>query len=264
MIQQRYSILCAMKMIDTHCHLDFDAFSADRDAVTGRARDAGVHGFVIPAVQRVTWDNLVKLCESSSDYFCALGLHPVFIGHHQNSHLEELKKYISRHQPVAVGEIGLDFYDRKQIDRQTEIFEAQLSIACDTHLPVILHVRKAHEEVLACLKKFRPKAGIVHAFNGSMQQAERYLQYNFKFGFGGMLTYERSTKLRGLASELPLETIVLETDSPDMTVEQHRGERNSPEYLPYCLQALAEIRKMQPEEIAKITTGNAQQALGLA
>ena len=148
-------------------------------------------------------------------------------------------------------------------DRQIEIFERQLAVACDAQLPVILHVRKAHEEVLACLRKYNVKAGIVHAFNGSLQQAERYLQYSFKFGFGGMLTYERSSKLRKLASQLPLETIVLETDSPDMTVEQHRGERNSPEYLPYCLQALARIKMTAPEVIAEITMANAKEVLGI-
>ena len=253
-----------MEMIDTHCHLDFDAYDTDREAVISRACQAGVQGFVIPAVQRATWDNLIELCDSSNHLYSALGLHPMFISHHQDRHIEDLKKYITDYQPVAVGEIGLDFYDRSQMDRQTEIFERQLAIACDVKLPVILHVRKAHEEVLACLKKYEPKGGIVHAFNGSLQQAERYLQYSFKFGFGGMLTYARSSKLRNLASKLPVETIVLETDSPDMTVEQHRGERNSPEYLPYCLRALAEIKKMEPEKLAQITTSNAQEVLGIA
>jgi TatD DNase family protein len=252
-----------MKMIDTHCHLDFDAFDADREGVVRRARHAGIESMLIPAVQRDTWDNLIKLCNSSSNLYSALGLHPLFIHHHENKHIRDLEDYINQHQPVAVGEIGLDFYDRSKADRQTEIFELQLGVACDAQLPVILHVRKAHEEVLACLKKFNVKAGIVHAFNGSLQQAERYLQYSFKFGFGGMLTYDRSKKLRKLASQLPLETIVLETDSPDMTVEQHRGERNSPEYLLYCLQALAEIKSMDPEAVAKITTINAQEVLGI-
>ena len=253
-----------MKMIDTHCHLDFGAYDADRDAVIRRARQAGVQGFVVPAVQRDTWDNLIELCCTSSDLFFALGLHPMFIRHHEIQHTENLKEYIMHHKPVAVGEIGLDFYDRSQTDWQTEIFERQLAIACDAQLPVILHVRKAHEEVLACLKKFKPKAGIVHAFNGSLQQAERYLQYNFKFGFGGMLTYDRSTKLRHLAINLSVETIVLETDSPDMTVEQHRGERNSPEYLPYCLKALSDIKKIEVDKLAEITTYNAQEVLGIA
>ncbi|MEM7304530.1 MAG: TatD family hydrolase [Pseudomonadota bacterium] len=260
---QRYSILYPMNIIDTHCHLDFKIFDADREAVIRRARRDGVSGFVIPGVEWRTWDVLLEICQSSSDLHCALGLHPMFLQQHENWHVNELESYISEHKPVAVGEIGLDFYDRKHTDRQIELFEMQLGVAQDVQLPVILHVRKAHEEVLACLKKFRIKAGIVHAFNGSVQQAERYLQYNFKFGFGGMLTYQRSTKLRKLASELSLESIVLETDSPDMAVEQHRGERNSPEYLPYCLKALAEIRNISLERVAELTTSNAQEVLEL-
>ncbi len=240
-----------MNIIDTHCHLDFDVFANDRDEVFTRARESGLVGFVIPAVQFSTWDMLIQLCDGYGDVYYALGKHPIFIEEHESSHLQALQKYLQVHQAIAVGEIGLDFYDRSLVlDKQIEFFESQLEIACNFNLPVILHVRKAHEEVLGCLKKYPVCGGIVHAYNGSLQQAQRYMQHNFKFGFGGMLTYERSTKLRKLAKELPVESIVLETDSPDMTVQSHRGERNSPEYLPDCLQALAEIRDLSLQEVA--------------
>ena len=252
-----------MKIIDTHCHLDFDAYDKDRNDVLERALAANVAGFVVPGVQRDRWDNLISFCGSSDDLYCALGLHPMFIEQHNQQHVMDLEKYVKDCKPVAIGEIGLDFYDRTYAEKQVDIFEQQLKLACKRDLPVILHVRKAHEEVLACLKKYPVIAGIAHAFNGSLQQAERYLQYNFKFGFGGMLTYERSTKLRKLAQELPLETIVLETDSPDMTVEQYRGERNSPEYLPFCLQAVADVKQLDIERVAQVTTHNAQEVLKL-
>lgn len=247
-----------MNIIDTHCHLDFDAFAKDRNEVLARARRHGLTGFIVPAVKMSTCIQLLEFCRQHEDVYYALGLHPMFIHEHEMRHIEVLKSLIVSSEPLAIGEIGLDYYDRSLvIDKQREIFEHQLQLAGQLDLPVILHVRKAHEEVLASLAKYPVNGGVVHAFNGSLQQAERYMHYGFKFGFGGMLTYKRSTKLRSLATQLPLESIVLETDSPDMTVEAHRGERNSPEYIVDCLQVLAELREISVEEIADITTANA-------
>ncbi len=253
-----------MKLIDSHCHLDFEQFSHDREQVLLAARQQGVTDLVLPAVQSRRWDNLINLCQSMSGLHYALGLHPVFIDQHQWRDIELLKDYLNQYQPCAVGEIGLDFFDRNlTIDKQMELFEAQLRVALEFDLPVILHVRKAHEDVLKYLHKYPVQGGIVHAFNGSLQQAQRYQKYGFKFGFGGMLTYKRSRRLRELAQQLPLETIVLETDSPDMTVEQHRGTRNSPEYLSYCLQALAELRHMTTTQLAGVTRQNTIDVLRL-
>ncbi len=253
-----------MKLIDSHCHIDFEEFSQDRTKVLQAARANKVEKLIVPAVMWSAWDDLITLCEQHRELHYALGLHPMFIHAHEPQHLRELADYLHRYRPCAVGEIGLDFYDRSLcIDKQKEFFEAQLAIACEQAMPVILHVRKAHEEVLVALKKYPVIGGIVHAYNGSMQQAERYLKANFKFGFGGMLTFERSTHLRHLAKHLPIESIVLETDSPDMTVQQHRGGRNSPEYLHYCCSALADIRQMSVQQIADITSANTLQTLNL-
>jgi len=247
-----------MKIIDTHCHLDFAAFDADRDEVFERARINGLIGFVIPGVKQSSWEALINLCAQYNNFYYALGLHPVFIREHQLDDVQSLRDRVESSQPIAIGEIGLDFYDRSlALEKQLDLFEQQLAVACDVELPVILHVRKAHQEVLACLEKFPVTGGVVHAFNGSIQLAERYMAHNFKFGFGGMLTFERSSKLRKLAKQLPLESIVLETDSPDMTVEAHRGQRNSPEYLPDCLAALAQVREMDVDVVAEQTTHNA-------
>lgn len=253
-----------MKLIDSHCHIDFEQFSQDRTQVLQAARANHVEKFIVPAVMQSTWDGLIALCEQHQGLHYALGLHPMFIQAHERPHLSKLADYLSHYRPCAVGEIGLDFYDRSlSCDKQKEFLEAQLALACEHALPVILHVRKAHEEVLVALRKYPVIGGIVHAYNGSLQQAERYLKANFKFGFGGMLTFERSSHLRHLAKHLPIESIVLETDSPDMTVQQHRGERNSPEYLHYCCSALAEIRQMSVQQISDITFANTLQTLNL-
>ena len=253
-----------MQLIDTHCHLDFDDFSDDRQQLMVRAQALGVAHFVVPAVQQGTWQSLLTLFQQQQCVHLALGMHPLFMAEHKESHIALLDTVLQQQRPIAVGEIGLDFYSA-ETDRQMQLhfFRAQLQLAAKHKLPVILHVRKAHDEVLKCLREIPVMAGIVHAFNGSMQQAEHYVAMNFKLGFGGMLTYPRSTKLRTLAGCLSLDALVLETDSPDMTVMQHRGQRNSPEYLPYCLQALAELRGQSQEIIAEVTSANARQVLGI-
>jgi TatD DNase family protein len=179
--------------------------------------------------------------------------------------VDALEAAVAQHRPVAVGEIGLDFFvaglDR---ERQQRLFEAQLAVARNADLPVILHARKSHDQVLATLRRMRVRGGIAHAFNGSLQQARQYLELGFKLGFGGTLTYPRSSRIRALAKALPVEAIVLETDAPDMPVAAHRGERNSPEYLPDCLQALAEVRDADAAVLAAQTTRNACAVLRLA
>ena len=253
-----------MELIDTHCHLDVEAFDTDRDAVLARARAAGVGTIVVPGVLAQTWDGLWDFCAGDPDLYPALGMHPVYLERHDATGLQRLEAWLTERRPLAIGEIGLDFLvaglDR---DRQQRLFEAQLEIARAAGLPVILHVRKAHDAVLATLERVRVRGGICHAFNGSVQQADRYLTLGFRLGFGGMLTYERSSRLRGLARALPLEALVLETDAPDMTVVQHHGERNSPEYLPYCLAALAAVRGEPESHVATVTTATARAVLGL-
>ena len=233
-----------MKLIDTHCHLDVDDFDTDRAVILERCRHVGVDRIVVPAIQAAGWSKLLELCKQEAGLYPALGLHPVFIDSHRDRDIQTLEDSLATENPLAVGEIGLDFF-LTQLDRnrQLELFETQLSIAREACLPVILHVRKAHDQVLAALRRIPVPGGIAHAFNGSLQQAQQYLELGFKLGFGGTLTYERSKKIQQLARDLPLDAIVLETDAPDMVVSQHRGERNSPEYLPEILAALAEVRQ---------------------
>lgn len=254
-----------MELIDTHCHLDVAAFDADREAVLQRARAVGVTRFVVPGIDADRWDKLVLLQEQEADVSIALGLHPMFMQRHRPQHLQTLIKTVARYQAVAIGEIGLDYtLENTDKDAQRNLFSAQLDIADENTLPVILHVRKAHDDIIALLKQRAVVGGIVHAFSGNIQQAGKYMDMGFKLGFGGMLTFERSRKLRALAKALPIEAIVMETDAPDMTVASHRGERNSPEYLPECLQALAKVRGESVEWLAQQTTANARQVLSLS
>ncbi len=253
-----------LALVDTHCHLDVEEFAADRAAVLARARAAGVVAQVIPAIHRAGWPFLLELCRAEPDLYPALGLHPVYLAQHEDADLEALAATVAEAHPVAVGEIGLDwFVEDLDRARQQVLFERQLAIARDADLPVILHVRRAHDAALATLKRVRVRGGIAHAYSGSLEQAHQYLDLGFRFGFGGMLTFERSTRLRRLARELPLEAIVLETDAPDLTVASHRGERNSPEYLPECLAALAEVRGEDLADVAARTTANARAVFGL-
>lgn len=251
-----------MQLYDTHCHLDVAEFDADRDAVIAAARAVGVQDFLVPGIYRDEWSALIKLCRRQPGCHPALGLHPVYLDRHSDDHVQELDNWLQRERPVAVGEIGLDFA-LKALDqrRQVGLFEAQLTLANKHQLPVILHCRKAHDAMLGSLKKIPVAGGICHAFNGSIQQAQQYIALGFKLGFGGMLTYQRSSKLRALAATLPLHAIVLETDAPDLTVASHQYQRNSPEYLPEVLASLAALRKLSWEELAAITTANARQIL---
>lgn len=255
-----------MQLIDTHCHLDQDVFSKDRLEVIEHCRELGVNKIVVPAIKHSGWLQLLMLCETQKGLYPALGLHPMFISSHKDSDIKLLEKWIQDHrkQVVAVGEIGLDYYD-KQLDRkrQQKLFEAQLDIAQQADLPVILHVRKAHDRVIKTLKKFEVKGGIVHAYGGSDQQAEKYIEMGFKLGFGGSMTYEKAKRIHRLAINLPIDAIVLETDAPDMVVSAHHGGRNSPEYLIDVFDTLVELREESAEEIAAQTTQNAIDVLAL-
>ncbi|MDD5328713.1 MAG: TatD family hydrolase [Sulfuricella sp.] len=253
-------------LIDTHCHLDAAEFDADRDAVAARARAAGVEAVVVPGVERAGFAAVLAVCQSYPGYAPALGIHPLYVDRADPADLDALRAAIVLHRPVAIGEIGLDFfvpgYDR---ERQEFYFAEQLKIAREFDLPVLLHIRRAQDSVLKFLRRFKAAGGIAHAFNGSRQQAEEFIKLGFKLGFGGAMTWPRATRLRELAASLPLESIVLETDAPDMPPVFVGKGRNSPEYLPRIAEVLAELRGIGLDDVASATTANARTVLkGLA
>ena len=253
-------------IIDTHCHLDFSVFDPDREAVIERARDAGVQSLVVPSVTVDNFRKVLDLCASRPDLYPALGLHPCFT-HRLPEDLERLKQALAGadDQVVAVGEIGLDLRPgQAALEVQMELLVAQLELARERELPVLLHVVKAHDQVLKCLRRLRlPRAGIVHAFSGSEQQAREYLKLGFRLGFGGALTYDRAHRLRRLATVLPLESLVLETDAPDMPPCGHEGQRNEPAASAQVARLLAELRGIPLTEVAQITSATARDMLAL-
>ena len=257
--------------IDTHCHLDAAEFDADRDAVVAGARAAGVAAIVIPAVDTGNFDRVRELAHRYRLSY-ALGIHPMCSGRAGAADLAALRSALEaqRDDPrlVAVGEIGLDYFiaglDRA---RQAEIFVAQLKLAREFGLPVLLHVRRAVDSVLKHLRARPVRGGIAHAFNGSEQQAGAFIALGFKLGFGGALSFDRALRIRRVACAVPLDAIVMETDAPDIapqwlyrTAEARAAGatmRNASAELPRIAAVLADLRGIGPEALAAATTANA-------
>jgi len=267
--------------IDTHCHLDAPEFAADRDAVVARARAAGVGLLVLPAVRARDFDTVRRLAHRHGLAY-ALGLHPLYVGEADEDHdLQRLGDALREHRDdprlVAVGEIGLDHFvpahePRFDRARQQRFYLAQLRLAREAGLPVILHVRRSADALLAGLARFEVPGGIAHAFNGSAQQAQRFADRGFRLGFGGAMTFERALQIRALAAALPPEVPVLETDAPDIPpwwlyaragerAEGRAQGRNEPAELPRIGQTLAALRGWTLHETAARTSANAVAAL---
>ena len=248
--------------IDTHCHLDAAEFAADRDAVAAAARAAGVATIIVPAVAAANFAAVRDCCRRYPGCLPAYGIHPMYTPQAQDADLLTLRDWLARERPVAVGEIGLDFFvPGLDPQRQLEFFVAQLKLARDFELPVLLHVRRAVDPILKELRRFKLRGGIAHAFNGSRQQAEMFIGLGFKLGFGGAMTWDRATRLRELAATLPREAIVLETDAPDIPPAFVGRARNEPAFLPRIAMTLCEAWSLPPSEVAEITSQNAQSIL---
>jgi TatD DNase family protein len=251
-----------MQFIDTHCHLDAAEFGDTQAELVGAAHAAGVSRIVVPSVARENFGIVRELCERFPGCFPAYGIHPMYTDNARPDDLVALRDYLARPDTVAVGEIGLDFFiDHYDRARQEYFFVEQLKLAQEFDLPVLLHIRRAQDVVLKHLRQHKVR-GIAHAFNGSGQQADEFIKLGFKLGFGGAMTYSRATRLREFAATLPLDAIVLETDAPDIPPDfLERGQPNKPEYIPRIARTLAELRGVDLEEIARITTENVSSAL---
>jgi TatD DNase family protein len=253
-------------LIDTHCHLDAAEFDDDRAAVIEAAQAAGVVTLIVPAIERANFGAVAAVCREFPACRPAWGIHPMFVGRADEGDLEALRNMLRDNpwQAVAVGEIGLDgFVEGVDFDRQTVFFIEQLKIAAEFDLPVILHVRRAVDDVLKQLRHYRVRGGIAHAFNGSRQQADEFVKLGFCLGFGGAMTFTRALRIRELAATLPLEAIVLETDAPDIPPTWLAGQRNAPRHLPGIAATLSELRGLSFEQVAEATTANAHRVLKL-
>ncbi len=257
-----------MELIDTHCHLDLQKHFQQFGTALATAHAAGVKKIILPGVMQAGWKRLMQLCNREQGVFGAPGLHPLYLEHHHPHHLQELEELLSGNgpeRPVAIGEIGLDYY-AENVDRAAQqlLFEEQLTIAITAQLPVLLHVRKAHDQVLATIRrKHFSQGGIVHAFSGSYQQACAYIKLGFGIGICGTITYDRAQRIRKNATQLPQESLVLETDAPDIPLAGHRGESNHPRFLPEVLGTLATLRGEPSEITANYTSANARRILNL-
>ncbi len=244
-------------LIDSHVHFDDPRFDNDRDAVYQRAKQAGVIAMIMPAITAEYLPKTKQISEQYKNVFPAYGLHPYFIDQHKPEHLDQLKGWIKKEQPVAVGECGLDYFlpDLNQ-EKQKIFFEAQLRIAKEFDLPIIIHARSAVEDVINLIKKSGHNKGMIHSYNGSMQQAKQLIDLGYYLSFGGAITYTRANKLRTLIKELPLESLLIETDAPDQPDVVHKDQRNEPGFITEVLDTFAEIRSETRETITKQTMHN--------
>jgi TatD DNase family protein len=253
-----------MQLVDTHCHLDVPEFDADRDDVVRRARAAGVTRQIVPAIEAATWPGLRDACAQDDGLFPAYGLHPLLIASHREEHLRALREWIERERPVAVGECGLDYYiDGLDRDVQATYFDGQLEIARDYDLPLVVHARRAVDAVMASIKRVGKLRGVIHSFAGSEEQARQLADLGFLIGIGGPVTYERANRVRRVAANIPLDTLLLETDAPDQPDCAHRGQRNEPARMLRVLETVATLRNEDPDTIARATTRNAERLFGL-
>lgn len=246
--------------IDSHCHFDFQAFEKDRELLWEAMLQQDLRQIIVPGVRADAFASQVQLCEQHG-WAYALGLHPYFLDDYQEQDFQELERFIQESSPIAMGEIGLDYMlNGPSKELQESVFSRQVVMAKEYSLPLILHARKSHDQLVAILKREQFQyGGIVHAFSGSLQQAKNYLQLGFKLGFGGALTYDRAVRLRSLIKELPDDAWVLETDAPDMLpsfLYEEGEKRNTPLSLIKITELVAKLRKQSVEQIKQQNLDN--------
>lgn len=239
-------------LTDTHIHLDLQEFADDLPLVIMRSKAVGVGRWIVPAIGSSYWPALPALHQQYPGLYYAFGLHPWFLAQENDSAFAELERFLQLRPAglVAIGECGLDGAVDVPMSLQIEMLEKQLGLASQYQLPVILHCRKAFNELLRIVKQFDlPRGGVWHAFSGSRQQAEQFIEMGFMLGIGGVITYERAEKTRKAVTKLPADSLLLETDGPTMPLSGRQGERNEPAYLPEILQELSLLRRESPEEL---------------
>ncbi len=253
-----------MHLVDSHSHFDVADFDGDRATAHARAVAAGVTRQIVPAIAAAGWPTLKQVCAHFPGLHPAYGLHPMFLASHRPEHLVDLRSWIERERPVAVGECGLDYFiEGLDRDAQQHCFDAQLRLARDFDVPVIVHARRAVDAVIASIRRIGGLRGVIHSFPGSAEQAAQLHGLGFLLGIGGPVTYERAKRLRSVVATIPIEQLLLETDSPDQPGASHRGQRNEPANLVEVLDVIADLRGMARADVAAATTANAERLFGL-
>jgi TatD DNase family protein len=250
-------------LIDTHCHLDFEKFDGDRDVVVARAAAAGVTGIVVPALDLANARTVLALAERYEAVYAAVGVHPNSAAGWEDGWIGELRRLADHEKVVAVGEIGLDYYwDKAPRPVQKRALAMQLELAAELELPVIIHNRESNEDVIGMLAASslatRPLPGVLHSFLADRETADAALELGFYLGFTGPVTYKKNDALRRIVAGVPDDRILVETDAPFLTPQQHRGKRNEPAYVALIAERIAAVRGVEPAEFARQTTANAR------
>ena len=257
--------MAPVNLFDSHSHLDAGEFDLDRDDVVARALGAGVRQQLVPAVDYAGWEKLRGVCAAFDGLYPGYGLHPMYLDQHQPVHLSALEEWIARERPRAVGECGLDFFvEGLDADRQRFFFQRQLEIARAFNLPVVVHARRAVEEVTAMIRRVGGLRGVIHSYSGSQEQARQLFDMGFMLGVGGPVTYDRAQRLHRLVAQMPIEFLLLETDSPDQPDAWNRGQRNEPARLVGVMESVARLRECNPVTLADATRSNAERLFGIA
>ena len=256
-----------MEWIDTHCHIDGTEFDADRETVIQRAREAGVGKILVPAIDLASSERIVSLCAQYPDcLYPMVGLHPEEVRADWREQLGAIKNLLAP-RIIAIGEVGLDYYWSREFEQeQLEAFEEQVRWSAETQLPLMIHCRKAQNELVAILKKYAQDlpGGVFHCFTGNDQEAAELLQFDrFVLGIGGVLTFKKSHLPEVLPRVVPLDRIVIETDAPYMAPVPMRGQRNEPAYTAHVLQRLAEAYGVTTQEVAETTNANCKRILNI-
>ncbi|NWG35965.1 MAG: TatD family hydrolase [Chloroflexi bacterium] len=272
-------------LTDTHCHLDFNKFDGDREAVIRRALEAGVERILIPALELKSCQAAIRLANSHPALFAAVGVHPTEVNQWNDESIENLRHLAhSANKVVAIGEIGLDYYWVKEPEkqaRQRQALKEQLRLAREAHLPVVIHMREAGDawfgqasmDLLEILTEWQNsltaanhplanRPGVLHSFNGNLETAQKAIHCNFYIGVTGPVTYKNAEEKRQIIRQLPLERLLLETDAPFLTPVPYRGRRNEPAFVGYIADKIAEIHKTTRERVAETTSANANRLFG--
>lgn len=257
-----------MLLIDTHCHLDEDAFAVDRDAVVARARDAGVAAMITIGTTLASSRRAVELAQTYPAVYAAVGIQPNYAAEAQPGDFEQIAALAAASKVVAIGETGLDrYWDYAPLDVQRGYFRRHIELARQTGLPFVVHCRDAEADVLAELRAAAhsggPLRGVMHSFSGDADTARQCLELGLYISFAGMLTFKKSDALRAVAAQVPLERLLVETDAPYLAPAPRRGKRNEPAYLCHTLDCLAELHGLSSQELAARTTANARQLFSL-
>ncbi len=251
------------QLVDTHCHLDFDSYRDDLDEVLGRAEAAGVGRVIVPGIDLDSSRAVLDLAQRHEMVLAAVGVHPNHSAGWQDGWLDEIRQLALNGQVVAIGEIGLDYYrDHSPPKVQRQAFEAQIALAVELELPVVVHNREADGDVLAWLDRAGPVQGVLHSFSSSWQVAEAALAQGYFLGFTGPITFKKAEELHQVAARAPLDRILVETDGPFLTPHPYRGKRNEPAYVRFVAQRLAELKGLDAAEVARKTSANAIRLFG--